>query len=63
MQSVFMKSNYFSERQYQEIQKARKLWDESEWRLQFLRSETGAQPKEPTDEEVLTWARKNNAIL
>jgi len=34
---------------------ARKLWAESEWRLHFLRTETGQEYEEPSDEELLQW--------
>ena len=39
----------------EEQEKARKLWLESEWRLNFLRTQTGSPPCEPTDQEILQW--------
>jgi hypothetical protein len=36
----------------------REAWDESEYRLNFLRSQTGDPIKRATDEEVLKWANK-----
>jgi hypothetical protein len=41
--------------QCEQLEKARKLWKESEWRLQFLRTETGQETKEQTDQEILQW--------
>ena len=38
-----------------ELEKARKLWQESEWRLNFLRTQTGTPPPEPTEQEILQW--------
>ena len=38
-----------------EQERARKLWLESEWRLNFLRTLTGYSPSEPTDQEILQW--------
>jgi hypothetical protein len=58
-----MKPNFRNEREYEQLQKALKLWKESEWRLHFFRNETRSEPKEPNDEEILTWAKKNNPIL
>lgn len=41
--------------QFEQLEKARKLWKESEWRLQFLRTETGHEPKEINDQDILQW--------
>jgi hypothetical protein len=40
-----------------ELEAAKEKWQESEWLLSFLRSEGSEQPKIPTDEEVLQWAK------
>ena len=42
-------------RRLQQLERARKLWRESEWRLGFLRTETGTETPEPNDEEILLW--------
>ena len=42
-------------RRLEELDRARKLFVESEWRLNFLRTQTGTPPHEPTDEEILQW--------
>ena len=41
--------------QFEQLEKARKLFLESEWRLNFLRTQTGTSTPEPTDQEVLQW--------
>jgi len=38
-----------------QLEKARKLWMESEWRLNFLRTETGTPTPPASDEEILVW--------
>ncbi len=38
-----------------QLEKARKLWRESEWRLNFLRTQTGTETPPPSDEEILKW--------
>lgn len=43
------------ERKLQEKEDARKLWQESEWVLNFLRTQTGIALSPPTDEEILRW--------
>jgi hypothetical protein len=45
------------ERRLEELEKARQLWKESEWRLNFLRSITGTPLPEPDEEELLEWYR------
>lgn len=45
------------ERKLEQIQKAKKLWQESEWTLDFLRSEGNPIP-ELKDEELLQWMHK-----
>ena len=39
----------------EELEKARKLFLESEWRLNFLRTQTGTSTPEPSDQEILQW--------
>src|SRR4051812_15151040 len=41
----------------EDLEKARKLWHDSEWRLNFLRSITASPNREPTEEELLQWYR------
>ncbi len=50
-----MKPELRTPAQGKELETARTLWLESEWRLGFLRTETGTETPEPTDEEVLQW--------
>jgi hypothetical protein len=52
-----MNYNNPHERKLDQIAKAKKLWLESEWALEFLRSE-GNPVHEPTDEELLQWMHK-----
>jgi hypothetical protein len=49
----------------EEQEKARKLWLESEWRLNFLRTQTGNPHSEPTDQEILQWYQniQQNVII
>ena len=42
-----------------QLEKARKLWQESEWRLNFLRTETGTPIPEPSEEEILQWYQQH----
>ena len=42
-----------------ELEQARKLWQESEWRLNFLRTQTGTPTPEPTEEEILQWYQQH----
>lgn len=51
-------SNRYIER-LETLDKARKIWSESEWRLSFLRKETGQPSKQLTDEELLQWYQQN----
>ena len=37
---------------------ARKLWSESEWRLQHLGTETGKPLPERTNEQLLEWMKQ-----
>jgi hypothetical protein len=39
----------------EQLEKARKLWQESEWRLNFLRRQTGTPIPEFKDEEMFKW--------
>ena len=43
-----------------QLEAARKLWDQSEYVLSFLRLRTGKTLPELTEEEILTWYRTNN---
>lgn len=43
------------------LAKVRKRWQESEWRLNFLRTQTGQPRPEPTDEELLQWHQRTQA--
>jgi hypothetical protein len=47
------------EQRLDQLEKARKLWQESEWRLSFLRTESGTAPPEVTDEEILLWYQQH----
>jgi hypothetical protein len=38
-----------------QLEQARKLYQESEWRLNFLRTETGTPTPEPAEQEILLW--------
>jgi hypothetical protein len=46
-------------RRLKQLEQARKLWRESEWRLGFLRTETGTGTNEPTDEEIMQWYQRH----
>jgi hypothetical protein len=43
----------------EQLEEARKLFQESEWRLKFLRTETGTPTPEPTEEEILQWYQQH----
>jgi hypothetical protein len=43
------------EQRLEQLEEARKLWQESEWRLNFLRTETGTPTPAPTEQEILQW--------
>jgi hypothetical protein len=43
----------------EQLEEARKLFQESEWRLNFLRTETGTTPPEVTEEEILLWYQRH----
>ena len=45
-------------RRLDQIQDAKVRWAYSEWLLSFLRSEGSLEPKIPTDQELLEWAKK-----
>jgi len=53
-----MNDNQYEQR-LDELEQARKLWRESEWRLNFLRTETGTPTPQPTDEEILQWYQRH----
>ena len=42
-----------------QLEQARKLYQESEWRLNFLRTETVTAPPEVTEEEILKWYQQH----
>jgi len=42
-----------------QLEKTRKQWQESEWRLNFLRTQTGNPPPPATDEEILQWYQQH----
>jgi len=44
-----------------ELELARTKWQESEWRLSFLRPVSPTQPQQLTDEQLLTWNRQYSA--
>lgn len=50
------------ERQIEMMQYLHERWDESEFRLNFLRSFTGAALNEPTDEQLREWAAKTGGL-
>jgi len=55
-----MNANYtLREKELKELESAKKQWKESEWRLQFLRTDTGQELQQPTEQEILTWYRKH----
>lgn len=43
-----------------DLEAARKLWAESEWILNFLRTTTSQPPKQFNDEELLKWYYQNS---
>lgn len=43
------------ERKLERIQRARKQWNESEWRLSFLRTIEPQPIPTPKDEEICLW--------
>jgi hypothetical protein len=45
-------------RRLDQIQAAKRKWSESEWLLEFLRTQNGTEPKIMTDEEILQWSQK-----
>ena len=45
--------------QLDQLQEARKQWQESEWRLSFLRTETGTPLQEANDDEIWEWYEKH----
>jgi len=49
------------ERQQDELRELRKRWQESEWRLQFLRSFSGQQLTKPLDDHLREWDRRNQS--
>lgn len=50
------------ERQQELMDMLRKRWDESEFRLNFLRSFNGTELKEPTDDQLREWAAKTGEL-
>ena len=53
-----MNDNQYEQR-LDQLEKARKLWQESEWRLNFLRTEIGTPTPKPTEEEILQWFQQH----
>ena len=52
--------DYRTERErLMELEKARKLWSESEKTLNILRTKLAQPLKEPTPEELLQWYQQN----
>ncbi len=47
----------------EQLEQARKLWGESEWILNFLRTIPATPTKAPTDDEMLIWQQKNTQGL
>jgi len=45
-------------RRLDQIQEARKRFNESEWRLSFLRAIEPEQPKQPDPNQLLEWNQK-----
>ena len=43
-----------------QTEEAWKLWQESEWHLNFLRSEGEERPKPLTDEELIKWMQRQS---
>jgi hypothetical protein len=50
-------SNPYLRKQAQ-VQEARKLLEESEWQLSFLRSIEPEKPQPPTPDQLLSWQQK-----
>lgn len=44
----------------QELEQAKEQWQESEWRLNFLRTTAGTPIPEPTEEEILLWYKNQS---
>ena len=53
-----MNQNPYGQR-LDQLEEARKLWMESEWRLSFLRTETGTLTPEPSEQEILQWYQQH----
>ena len=54
-----MKGNYNNTpEQLDRLEEARKQWKESEWRLQFLRTQKGSTSPERTEEQLLEWMQQ-----
>ena len=51
------------ERKAKRLEEAKKLWQESEARLDLLRVETGKPLPEFNDEEILEWHKQTPAAL
>jgi hypothetical protein len=45
-------------RQQERVEEARQKWQESEWLLNLLRTQSSQSRKVLNDEEVLIWAQK-----
>lgn len=53
-----MSTNPYLER-LDDLEQARNLWQQSEFRLNFLRTESGTKLMQPTEEEILQWYHDN----
>jgi len=45
------------------LEKARKAWCESEWRLQLLRTISATPPPAITDDQLLEWYKANQQAI
>ena len=43
-----------------QLEQVRKQWQESEWRLSFLRTETGTPLTAASDEEIWEWSQQHH---
>ena len=43
-----------------QLKEARQNFDESEWRLSFLRTIEAEAPKPPTEQEIILWSARLN---
>jgi hypothetical protein len=50
------------ERELEQLSEAKKRWVASEFRLNILRTVSGNQIPDPTDEEILTWHQQTKSF-